>query len=202
MIHPDTELRYVSDVVGVGVFATRPIRVGTIVWVLDDLDMVIDDDRVEALDPQRRAYVRKYAYRDELGRYVLCWDHARFVNHSFNANCIGTAWLLEVAVRDIAADEELTDDYGTLNLDEPFAALPEAGSDRERALPDDVLRYADRWDAAVLAALRHHDDVDQPLGDFVRPEFRDRLRAAVERGVLVDSIRTTHLPGELRRAAG
>ena len=200
MVHPDTELRFVSDVVGVGLFATRPIPLGTIVWVQDDLDVVLEAERVAALDPQRRAYVDTYAYRDQLGRYVLCWDHGRFVNHSFHANCMGTAWQLEVAIRDIAIGEELTDDYGTLNLDEPFDAVPEAGTDRERALPDDVLRYADRWDESVVAALRHHDDVDQPLAHLVRPEFHDRLRVAVEHGVLLDSISTTRLPAEFRTA--
>jgi hypothetical protein len=184
MIHPDTELRYIGPAIGVGVFATQLIPKGTIVWALDDL--------VEQLDELRRALVVKYGYRDQLGRYVLCWDDGRFVNHSFHANCLGTAWDLEIAVRDILPGDELTDDYGTLNLDEPFDCLPEPDTERTQALPDDLLDYADDWDRQVLEAFREYDSVPQPLAGLIRPEFRDRIRAAAERGVLLDSIAAIH----------
>ena len=42
-----------------------------------------------------------YAYRNASGNYILCWDHARFVNHSFNSNCLTTAYDFEIAIRDI-----------------------------------------------------------------------------------------------------
>jgi hypothetical protein len=188
MIHPDTELRYIDPIIGVGVFATQLIPKGTIVWALDDLDQVLDPARVEQLDELRHALVVKYAYRDPSGRFVLCWDDGRFVNHSFHASCLGTAWDLEIAVRDILPGQELTDDYGTLNLDEPFDCRPEPDTDRTQALPDDLLRYAEQWDGQVLDAFRHYDSVAQPLGGLIRPEFHDRIRAAAERGVLLDSI--------------
>src|SRR5437667_9311451 len=38
MIHPDTELRLVSERVGYGVFSTRLIPRGTITWTIDELD--------------------------------------------------------------------------------------------------------------------------------------------------------------------
>ena len=38
MVHPDTELRFVSPAIGWGVFATRDIPTGTITWALDVLD--------------------------------------------------------------------------------------------------------------------------------------------------------------------
>jgi uncharacterized protein len=188
MIHPHTELRYIGPQIGVGVFATQPIPKGTIVWALDDLDQVLEPDYVEALDELRREIVLKYAYRDQHGRYVLCWDDGRFVNHSFRANCLGTAWEIEIAVRDIPAGAELTDDYGTLNLDEPMDCLPERGTSRTRALPDDLLHFAEEWDRQVLDAFRHYNSVAQPLAGYVKPEFRERVRAAAERGVLLDSI--------------
>jgi hypothetical protein len=195
MIHPHTELRYIGPAIGVGVFATQLIPKGTIVWALDDLDQVLDPARVEHLDECRRAIVLKYAYRDQTGRYVLCWDDGRFVNHSFHANCLGTAWDIEIAVRDIPPGDELTDDYGTLNLDEPFDCQPEPGTDRTQALPDDLLRYSEQWDRQVLDAFRHCDSVAQPLAGLIRPEFRDRVRAAAERGVLLDSIAAIYFEG-------
>jgi hypothetical protein len=192
VIHPDTELRPVSPEIGLGVFATRPIARGTIVWVKDDLDVVLSPQRVAALDDARRATVLEYAFRDQRGDYVLCWDLGRYVNHSFHPTCIATAWDLEVAGRDIAPGEQLTDDYGSLNLDEPFDCVPEEGTDRRQALPGDVLRYADHWDALALAALADYDRVAQPLARYVTPGFVPRLRAAVEGGVLLDSVRATY----------
>jgi hypothetical protein len=188
MIHPHTALRYVGPEVGVGVFATRLIPRGTIVWVQDGLDQVLEPEFVDGLDDIRRAEVVKYGYRDPQGRWILCWDDGRFVNHSFHANCIGTAWDLEIAVRDIPAGTELTDDYGSLNLEEPMDCLPEFGTDRTQALPDDLLRYAADWDRQVLEALQDYAAVEQPLEPHVRPVHLRRLRASVAAGVLADSI--------------
>jgi hypothetical protein len=192
MMHPHTELRHVSDAIGVGVFATRPIPRGTIVWALDPLDRVLEPAEVAALDGHRRAFVDKYSYRDQHGRHVVCWDLGKFVNHSFHANCIGTAYDVEVAVRDIAAGEELTDDYGTLNPEEPFACVPEAGTDRTLVRPDDLLHYADVWDAQALAALRDYERVPQPLAAVIRPEHHRCLLVAARDGILLDSIRAMH----------
>jgi hypothetical protein len=189
VIHPDTELRPANPEIGLGVFATRPIPRGTIVWIQDDLDAVLSPQRVAALDDARRATVLEYAFRDQRGDYVLCWDLGRYVNHSFHPTCLTTMWDLEIATRDIAVGEELTDDYGTLNLDEPFDCVPEEDTDRTQALPDDLLRLAGHWDALALAALADYDRVAQPLARHVGAAFLPRLRAAVEGGVLLDSVR-------------
>jgi hypothetical protein len=195
MLHPATELRFIDEEIGYGVVATELIRKGTVAWALDDLDLVLDPAFVAGLDEVRRAMVIKYAYRDEHGRYVYCWDLGRFVNHSFNANLIGTAYGFEVAVRDIHPGEELTDDYGTLNLEEPFDCRPEPGCERTQALPEDLLRYAERWDRQALDALREFDRVPQPLAGLIDPRFHDALRTAVEQGVLLDSIASTACVG-------
>lgn len=41
MIHPKTELRYINDTVGYGVFATDRIPKGTIVYVKDSLEITV-----------------------------------------------------------------------------------------------------------------------------------------------------------------
>jgi hypothetical protein len=164
---------------------------GTVAWVQDELDLVLDPGFVQGLDEVRRAMVLEYAFRDARGRYVYCWDLGRFINHSFHANLIGTAYDFEVAVRDIQPGEQLTDDYGTLNLEQPFDCRPEAGTDRTQALPDDLLRYAERWDRQALEALREFDRVPQPLAPLIDPRFHDAVRTAVEQGILLDSIATT-----------
>src|SRR4051812_13301376 len=120
MVHPDCELRYINDEIGYGVVATRPIPAGTITWVSDDLDQFLSGSDIEGLPPMLRPMVEKYSWVNRDGDYVLCWDHARFINHSCNATCLSAGFDFEIAIRDIAIGEELTDDYGTLNLASPF----------------------------------------------------------------------------------
>ncbi len=188
MMHPDTELRYINDEIGYGVFATKFIPKGTIVWVLDDLDQILDPSYVESLDPVRKQNVLKYSYRNQYGRYVLCWDIGRYVNHSFHANCVGTAYELELAARDIFPGEQLTDDYGTLNLDEPFDCIPEEGTDRTRVMPEDLLRYYPYWDRLAEEAFRRFNHVEQPLKHLIRREFASKVQAVADEREPMDSI--------------
>lgn len=54
----------------------------------------------------------KYAYLDkELGRYVLCFDDMRFINHSSHNPNIASTPRHDVAARDIHEGEELFCDY-------------------------------------------------------------------------------------------
>lgn len=192
MMHPHTELRYINDQIGFGVFATQFIPKGTLTWALDDLDQILEPATVDALDDDRKKLVLKYSYRNQHGKYILCWDNGRFVNHSFHANCIGTAYEVEIAVRDIHPGEQLTDDYGSLNVDDPFACLPEEGTDRTMVMPGDLLKYADQWDSQALDAFREYNKVAQPLAHLIRPEFRHKVALAADQQLLVDSIRTIY----------
>ena len=73
-----------------------------------------------------RAFFSHYGYVDRnLKRMILCFDDARFVNHSDTPN-VATDYArdphgLDVALRDIAAGEEITMDY---------AGFEEAGTRR------------------------------------------------------------------------
>ncbi|MCB0425649.1 MAG: SET domain-containing protein, partial [Mangrovimonas sp.] len=86
MIHPDTELSFISKEVGYGVVATKHIPAGTITWVLDKLDREFSPEHLETLEPVYQEILNTYTYRNNKGNYILCWDHGRYVNHSFNAN--------------------------------------------------------------------------------------------------------------------
>ncbi|MFD0868973.1 MULTISPECIES: SET domain-containing protein [Paenibacillus] len=191
MIHPDTELRFVNEKIGLGVFATKFIPKGTIVWVLDDLDMILDEDYVDSLEPLRRDIVYKYAYQNEKGEYVLCWDHGRYINHSFNPNCIGTAYELELAARDIHPGEELTSDYGILGDEEPFVCVPEEGTSRTIVMPDDYLHYYRLWDEMAAEAFKYFNQVDQPLKHLIPRKFRKKVHAVAAGLRPLDSILTT-----------
>lgn len=192
MVHPDTEIRFVSKEIGVGVFATKLIRKGTIVWARDDLDMEIDEEYVMSLDPLRRAIILKYAYVGEVGRYVLCWDHARYINHGFCPNVVPTAYEFELAARDILSGEELRCDYATLGLDVPFDCAPEEGTFRKRVMPDDYLYSYEQWDEMARDAFKSFNLVDQPLRYLIKPEFLGKVSAIAAGRAESDSVLTLY----------
>lgn len=187
-MHPHTELRFINETIGYGVFATQLIPKGTITWILDDLDQKFDELYVSSLDPTRRENLLKYCYRDETGAYILCWDIARYVNHSFRPSCIATPYKFELATRDIQPGEELTDDYGYLNLDKPFYCFPEEGCSRTRVMPDDILRYYPEWDNQAAAAMVHFNQVEQPLKHLIDRKYIEKVGAIAVGKEPMDSV--------------
>lgn len=180
MIHPDTEVRFINDQIGYGVVAKAFIPKGTITWVLDVFDREFTQAQYLAMAGQYKAIIDTYAYRNCKGNLMLCWDNARFVNHSFNSNCLSTAYDFELAVRDIHIGEQLTDDYGYLNVDEPFDAMDE-GTERKTVYPDDLLNYHQIWDEQLLQAIRHFSGVKQPLLPYLESKVLEKV-LLIERG--------------------
>lgn len=162
VIHPDTELRRVGSQIGYGVAATAPIPRGTITWVRDDLDQCLDVETVSRLPEVLRVALKRYAYRDLDETYVLCWDHARFNNHSCQPAC-RTVGDFDIAVRDIAAGEELTIEYAVINVLDVFDCRCGAEHCRGEVHSSDALRYGEAWDAEILAAVRRAPTIAQPL---------------------------------------
>ena len=105
MIHPHTELQFISEEVGHGVVATQFIPAGTITWVLDKLDREFTPDQFQKMNELYQHILDTYSFRNSQGNFVLCWDHGRFVNHSFKSNCLSTAYDFEIAIRDIQPGE-------------------------------------------------------------------------------------------------
>lgn len=169
MLHPDTLVRFIDDEKGSGVFARFRIPKGTIVWVMDALDRVFTEDEVGLFPPVIREVLEKYCFRNDRAHWVFPWDNTRYVNHSFDANCLGTQLGFEIAVRDIAEGEELTNDYGSLNIIEPTDFPPDPRSARRQAMPDDLLGHADQWDRAIADAFPHLCRVAQPLERLFDP---------------------------------
>lgn len=174
MIHPDTELRLIDDHIGYGVVASRPIPRGTIVWTLCRFDRIYTAAEAAALPAPYRALVEKFGYIDSAGRYVLCWDLGRYVNHGCEPAMLGLGADHEIAVRDIAAGEHLTCEYGGLNLTAKLACRCGAPTCRGTIGGDDVLALWQEWDARVAAVLPLAARVAQPLLPFVQePETLD-----------------------------
>ena len=183
MIHPDTELRFISDEVGYGVFATALIRRGTITWVRDDFDILLSKEKFEQLEPVYRTLADKYAYLDAEGVYVLCWYIAKYVNHSCHPNCLGGTAEFEVAVRDVQPSDELRCDYATLNLDqaESFQCRCGARNCRGTIRPEDATLLADEWAQTLHALFSLAATVPQPLMPFFRDSDYWRALMRTER---------------------
>ena len=180
MIHPDSELRFVSPPIGYGLFATRLIPKGTITWVGDPLDQIISPAQLTTLPVLLSSQAHKYSYLNGRGHRILCWDHGRFVNHSCAASCLSPGFDFEIAVRDIAPGEEITDDYGALNLEEPFPCLCGARNCRGSVRPDDPVRHAAGWDALIAEAFLFIKCVPQPLWELVQEKTEVNLVVAGE----------------------
>lgn len=191
MIHPHTEVRYINDEIGYGLFATQTIPQGTITWVNDPLDREFSPEDLARYDSLIQETILKYSFRNKTGHYVFCWDNGRFINHSFQANCCLTPYRFELAIKNIDAGEELTDDYGFLNIIEPFAADPK-GSDRSVVYPDDLLKYADRWDRQWQETLPMLTRVEQPLQSFLPAATRNTITDILTGKRVPDSLKTCY----------
>ncbi|RYJ43683.1 SET domain-containing protein [Flavobacterium beibuense] len=193
MIHPDTELRFINNIVGYGVVAKKFIPKGTITWVQDDLDSVYTTEDIQRINPLMHSFIETYCFVNGRGEKVLCWDIAKYVNHSFNPSCMSTAYDFEIAIRDIYPGEQLTDDYGYLNVSEPFEAEDE-GTVRKVVYPDDILKYHEEWDKHILDNLPRIGLVDQPLQKFVSQPNWEEFSKVIHGQSLLRSIKTCYYP--------
>jgi hypothetical protein len=122
---------------------------------------------------------------------VLCWDLARYINHSCDANCRSAGFDFEVAIRDIHPGDELSDDYGSLNLEYDFPCSCGTPQCRGVIRPDDLLTYADAWDREMAEPFRLIARVVQPLWPF--SEEQTAITAALEGNAPVPSVKESYV---------
>ena len=163
MIHPDTEIKTVNPRIGLGVFATKFIPEGTIVYVKDPFEIMISTGTYNQLEEPLKSKVEKYSYIDEMGNRVLSWDHGKYVNHCCESNTISTGYGFEIAIVDIHPGEEITDEYGLFNLEGEMLLCCEKTPCRMSIKSDDIGHYSDIWDSMIKRALKRFWSVDQPL---------------------------------------
>jgi hypothetical protein len=170
MIHPDTDLQWFGEDVGFGVIATKDIPRGSYTWVRDVLDQVIEPEVAAALR-LTRWHLEHDFQRDERGRFILCWDLARYLNHSCEANCLTDPdHNFDIATRDIRAGEQLTNDYGLLGM------LPDEVMDCSCGAPSCRGRITGGarpvgLDAKLNDAMRLIPQVAQPLAYLLDLQF-------------------------------
>lgn len=193
MIYPKTELKFINNEVGYGVVATEFIPAGTITWALDKLDREFSQEEFQNMEPIYQNILDTYTYRNRNGNFVLCWDNGRYVNHSFNSNCLTTAYDFEIAIRDIQVGEQLTDDYGYLNIGTPFRAIDE-GTKRKVVYPDDLVKYYKVWDKKLLKVFDRIPNLNQPLKELISDEVWNEIAAVSKGEKEMLSILTNYFP--------
>jgi SET domain-containing protein len=112
-----------SPVHGLGLFAAEAIPRGMPVWRFEPgFDHDFSPGAFLALPPGARAHTRWFCFVSrENGHVILSGDHACFINHSTKPNTGASSEakppITTVALRDVAAGEEITCDYFSYDAD-------------------------------------------------------------------------------------
>lgn len=169
MVIPWVKIVWINDHKGYGLVAARPIPKGTISFVQDGLDIVIAGSDLQGLDPVLLEQVEKYSYEDFLGNRIVSWDFGKYMNHDDDANTLTTGYGFEVATRDIAEGEEVTDDYRIFSThhDTTFQTKDKITADFQ-PWPEELIQH---WDERVLSALLCANSVEQPLSGFIQSDL-------------------------------
>lgn len=175
MIHPNTELKFISPQVGYGVFATEDIQEGTIVYVKDSLELVVTPTDYLMHGQEMKEVIDKYSYIDQAGNRIVSWDFAKYVNHCCNCNTISTGYGFEIAIRNIHKGEQITDEYGIFNLDKEMVLVCGESGCRKRIAPSDFDNYYRDWDDKIKRSITKLFEVEQPLLPFIDEGTRHEL---------------------------
>jgi uncharacterized protein len=115
-----------SVIHGLGLFAAEAIARGTPVWRFQPgFDRSFSPAQFAALPPLARDHTRWFCFVDQpSGHVILSGDHACFINHSVNPSTGAPPDpelpVTTVALRDIAAGEEITCNYFAYDADAPW----------------------------------------------------------------------------------
>ena len=198
MIHPATELRYISPSIGFGVFATKFIPQGTIVYVQDALEIVLPANHPLLTADIYQPILDKYSTVEKDGSRLLSWDIARYVNHSCQSNALSTGYGFEVATRDIEPCEEITDDYGQFNLPYDMPCSCGHPNCRGSVRPSAFNTLVQQWDTQLNAALARLNNEDQPLWRYLDQETQTAVTDDITSGTF-RSVQTLHHPDDIAK---
>ena len=162
-LHADTEIRP-SLIAGRGLFATAPISTGAPVSRVGG--RLVDATELKALFADPEHYVDSIVVDDDLHLVLPVGSSAHWVNHSCEPNLGWRDEYTLVALRDIAVDEELTDDYATSTVDPEFVMYCRCETYRCRQviegtdwrIPQLQKRYAGQWVPYIRRRIASEQD--------------------------------------------
>lgn len=200
MIHPDTELKTANKEKGRGVFATAFIPKGTVTYVKDPLEIEVMPGDPRLNNSAIKENIETYSYIDAEGVRIISWDHAKYVNHCCRCNTMSTGYGFEIAIRDIEAGEEITDEYGMFNFEYTLNLHCEKSPCRGTVSGSDLDRYHEEWDREVQSALASFGEVDQPLAELIDDRTLDEVRRYLDTGKGYRSVLSLKASGRLNRS--
>jgi uncharacterized protein len=194
MMHPDTALAYISPERGFGVVARKNISKGTLIYVLDPLDIIVEPDDARNTDPLYTDLLTTYAYTEPNGTRILCWDHGKYMNHCCQPNTLSTGFGFEIAIRDIVQGEEVTDHYALLNLEYPMDLQCHKEGCNGRIIPGELAIHHAWMDERIREALADLRSVPQPLYRLLDPSTRNSLERFLDHGHGYPTVLSLHHP--------
>lgn len=102
-----------SPIHGIGVFASKFIKKGTLVWNFNPVvDIVLSRKQFNELPNIARNFVDDMAFSYPFGKDTYCMsiDHAQYMNHSDSFN-LGKCDRGDITLKDIPKGTELTVNY-------------------------------------------------------------------------------------------
>lgn len=169
MILESIRIKWISDQKGYGLFASQFIPKGTVIFVSDELDIVLDEASYQAKikkSPHLASVIEKYCYEDNKSNRIICWDFSKYFNHCCYPNSLSTGYGFEVAIKDIQVGEEITDDYRIFSVGHEISKLDCVKANCLNTF-DYNKDHVKNWDENIKAALVLFHQVDQPLRKFI-----------------------------------
>ena len=117
-----------SKIQGIGLFASELIIKGQKVWEFTNgFDAKFSIESIENLSPPSKKRFLNYCYLSSDNNYILCFDDARFMNHSNKPNLLDDNFEegLVIAECDIYPGVELTTHYRKFDVDFSKRKIPE-----------------------------------------------------------------------------
>jgi hypothetical protein len=203
MMLPEIVVRE-SRIHGLGLFATRYIPCGTVVWFPCRRCGRWSATEVQRLRAAQLKWLDEYGYRLSGGGLLLPCSNAHLMNHSCEANVLDFHLDFAVAVYGIREDEEVTCDFRTFT-DDPHWSLacrcraPDcAGHITQQDGMDTRLQRV--WSRRMAEALTQLRDTPQPIEEELLITSTVYRRTRFRKPALTDANGTSiRRPGFLSR---
>lgn len=157
---------------GKGLFAKEFIPKGTIVcFECNECEVRSASQlRYDEMSQEEKRALLDYAYRKKDGTFVLPCDETRYLNHSCNANILGTEYGFDIAVSDIKKGEEATYDYRDFYED---VRMPCSCGEKNCCKVVEFIHpvpvaLSEFWREKTDSALKHVNKVKQPLQEALK----------------------------------
>ncbi len=143
MLNSAIVMRQKGSIQGNGLFTTHLIPKGTLVWKLNE--PIYSWKEIQAWPKGRLKDFKHYGFQCGIDRYSLPEGLSRETNHSCDPNTWWSGSYSLIARRDILADEELTYDYSSCDIDLVFEMQCNCGSSCCRGIISNRDCFDPKW---------------------------------------------------------